>query len=290
MATAVPVPLDNTTHNAWNGVYGTIAHYKMEMDTPNSGNGAPVHLASTVPVGWTIENLNNIVYNGGTVAPPLGVNRADGTYSENALWYGGGVGVDIPVIHVAPGDSTVRRVRIAVYDFDNSRVMTFAVADHATGTQIPGTAQTLTNPNPAVYLGWDVSGDIDITWNIVSGANAVVQGVFFDPATQPLDGGTVTGSSLDVNLTAGAATGGTGGPYTYQWYGSQSSGFVPGAGNLLAGQTGQDLAAYTPADITAPWYFVRRASDGTSTADTPQYTVTFGTGSGVPRIGRSLIG
>ena len=37
-------------------------------------------------------------------------------------------------------------------------------------------------------------------------------------------------------LAAGAATGGTS-PYTYQWYMSTTTGFTPGAGNLLTGKT-----------------------------------------------------
>lgn len=39
-----------------------------------------------------------------------------------------------------------------------------------------------------------------------------------------------------AQLTVAAATSGTG-PYTYQWYQSTVSGFSPGAGNLVAGQT-----------------------------------------------------
>lgn len=43
------------------------------------------------------------------------------------------------------------------------------------------------------------------------------------------------------NLVCTAATGGTG-PYTYQWYKSTSSGFTPGAGNIITGATGLSLA------------------------------------------------
>jgi hypothetical protein len=43
------------------------------------------------------------------------------------------------------------------------------------------------------------------------------------------------GSSSAV-LTSAVATGGTG-PYTYQWYRSQTTGFSPGAGNIISGAT-----------------------------------------------------
>jgi len=51
--------------------------------------------------------------------------------------------------------------------------------------------------------------------------------------------GTITLNSFTystANLTATAATGGTG-PYTYQWYRSTTTGFTPGAGNILIVQS-----------------------------------------------------
>jgi hypothetical protein len=47
------------------------------------------------------------------------------------------------------------------------------------------------------------------------------------------------GDTFD-NLYVAAPTGGTG-PYTYQWYRSQTNGFSPGGGNILAGKTAQLL-------------------------------------------------
>lgn len=46
---------------------------------------------------------------------------------------------------------------------------------------------------------------------------------------------TLIGQSTAI-LASAVATGGTG-PYTYQWYRSQSTGFSPGVGNILTGQT-----------------------------------------------------
>lgn len=47
-------------------------------------------------------------------------------------------------------------------------------------------------------------------------------------------------SSNGANLSITAASGGTG-PYTNQWYRSTTTGFSPGGGNILAGQTGLSL-------------------------------------------------
>lgn len=66
-----------------------------------------------------------------------------------------------------------------------------------------------------------------------------------------LSQGAVYGESALVNSTP--ATGGTG-PYTQQWYMSTSSGFSPGPGNILAGQTG--LSAQVSGLIpNTPYYF-----------------------------------
>ena len=55
------------------------------------------------------------------------------------------------------------------------------------------------------------------------------------PITQVAVGSTTS------SLTSPAASGGTG-PYTYQWYRSTTSGFTPGAGNIIAGATALALS------------------------------------------------
>ncbi len=50
----------------------------------------------------------------------------------------------------------------------------------------------------------------------------------------------VSVSDTKASLSSAAASGGTG-PYTYQWYRSTTTGFSPGAGNLIAGATSLTL-------------------------------------------------
>jgi hypothetical protein len=50
----------------------------------------------------------------------------------------------------------------------------------------------------------------------------------------------VSVGSTTAQLSSAAATGGTA-PYTYQWYRSTTSGFTPGAGNIIAGATSLTL-------------------------------------------------
>ena len=66
-----------------------------------------------------------------------------------------------------------------------------------------------------------------------------------------------------ANLASTAASGGTG-PYTYQWHRSTVSGFTPGGGDALAGQTALTLAD-TGLTAGTTYYYVLVATDtGTS--------------------------
>jgi lysophospholipase L1-like esterase len=78
--------------------------------------------------------------------------------------------------------------------------------------------------------------------------------------------GTVTSSSISASTTAAS---GTTGPYTNQWYASTTSGFTPGAGNLIAGATGLNLI-WTPPDNQL--YFI--VCQQTDSQSTPQSAVT----------------
>ncbi len=75
-----------------------------------------------------------------------------------------------------------------------------------------------------------------------------------------------------ASLSSAAATGGTG-PYTYQWYRSTTTGFSPGAGNLVSGATSLTLAdsGLTPG---VTYYYVVVATDSVAaTANSSQLAV-----------------
>ncbi len=77
-----------------------------------------------------------------------------------------------------------------------------------------------------------------------------------------------------ANLSSAAATGGTG-PYTYQWYRSTTSGFTPGAGNLISGATALSLADSGLIPGTTYYYEVIATDTGAgnATSDSSQLTV-----------------
>lgn len=85
----------------------------------------------------------------------------------------------------------------------------------------------------------------------------------------------VSVTSTTASLLSAAATAGTG-PYTYQWYRSVTSGFSPGAGNLIAGATALTLndSGLTP---NTKYFYEVVATDtgaGNATANSAQLAVT----------------
>jgi hypothetical protein len=81
-------------------------------------------------------------------------------------------------------------------------------------------------------------------------------------------------ASSTANLSSAVATGGTG-PYTYQWYRSTTTGFSPGAGNIISGATALTLADSGLLPNTN-YYYVVVATDtgnGNATANSSQLTV-----------------
>ena len=77
-----------------------------------------------------------------------------------------------------------------------------------------------------------------------------------------------------ASLTSAAATGGTG-PYTYQWYQSTTSGFTPGASNLVSGATTLSYN-FTNLAINTNYYYVVIATDtgaSNATSNSSQLTV-----------------
>lgn len=76
-----------------------------------------------------------------------------------------------------------------------------------------------------------------------------------------------------ASLLSAGASGGTG-PYTYQWYRSTTTGFTPGAGNLISGATALTLDD-TGLDAGTTYFYKVKATDSGAVADTSgQLTVT----------------
>lgn len=78
--------------------------------------------------------------------------------------------------------------------------------------------------------------------------------------------------STTASLTSAVATGGTG-PYTYQWYKSVTTGFSPGAGNLITGATALTLSDSGLTPGTQYYYKVVATDSVAATATATQLAV-----------------
>lgn len=100
----------------------------------------------------------------------------------------------------------------------------------------------------------------------------------------------VSKTNTTVTLAATDATGITS-PYTYQWYRSTSSGFTPGAGNILSTETSLALSDSGLSSNTTYYYVLRYTDSVAQTADATQLGVTtdFSGSSGGSIFGSSII-
>ena len=79
-------------------------------------------------------------------------------------------------------DGQTHDLELYFLDWDSTtRGETVQISNASTGAVL--NTETVTSFNSGVYLDWAVSGNVDITFTCLSGANAVLSGLFFDPPT-----------------------------------------------------------------------------------------------------------
>ena len=185
---------DTTTEGSWIGTYGTAGY-----DVINSGSSLPANVtitpAGAIPYTWS----------GSTTAaqaleiPPAGTNRIA------ACWYSGAsftVDVDI-------ASGTTYDLELYLLDYDkNGRSEQIQFSNAATGAVL--STETVSNFSSGTYMNWTVSGNVLITITKLSGSNAVLSGIFFDPqvatstsATFMKNDTTTEGSWIGTYGTAG---------------------------------------------------------------------------------------
>lgn len=94
----------------------------------------------------------------------------------------------------------------------------------------------------------------------------------------------VSASETTINVSTAAPGSGTG-PFTYQWYRSTTSGFTPGAGNILSGATSTTLAD-TASLVSGTVYFYKVVS--TSSDGSPQVLTSNQVAGGITSTTRKL--
>jgi uncharacterized delta-60 repeat protein len=93
-----------------------------------------------------------------------------------SCWFGGAFTIDLGIT-----DAQTHRVSLYVCDWDSTaRAERIEFLDAATGTVL--STQNVADFNGGEYLSWDVKGTVKVRVTRTGGANAVVNGVLFEPS------------------------------------------------------------------------------------------------------------
>jgi hypothetical protein len=201
-ATATLVSTNTTTHGNWIGTYGSQGY-----DIIGSTASIPSY-ATVTPSGqatWTwVASTTDL----------RALKTANGTSRIAAAWYSAtSFAVDVDLT-----DGLTHDVELYFLDWGgNTRGEQVTITSAATGAVL--NTETVSSFNTGVYLEWAISGNVLITITRTAGANAVLSGLFFDPATTPAVAALSTngvgpglGGAASVQTTATASAGGLAAP------------------------------------------------------------------------------
>ncbi len=170
-STALFVNKDTSTKGNWINAYGNQGY-----DVIGSGANNPAS-ATITPAGQALYTW--------TPAPPLSATQAlevppSGTSRIASVWYSAtSFTVDV---NVAIGQSYNLELYFLDYD-GKGRAETVTLSDANTHATL--NSQSVSNFTNGEYLTWTISGNVLITFTRTAGANAVLNGLFFDPAGSP---------------------------------------------------------------------------------------------------------
>jgi hypothetical protein len=164
--TAQFVGLDTTTRGTWRGVYGSNG-FVLAGDTIQYPSYAQVRVVAPPPFTWS-----------SSTAEPGALQRATGPGRLAATWYDGRTfSIDIKVT-----DGQTHQVGVYALDWGTqTRAQRVDVRDGVTGALLD--SRPMSAFWGGQYLIWRVSGHVTLHVTCTAGINAVISGVFFDPAT-----------------------------------------------------------------------------------------------------------
>lgn len=171
---------DSTTQGAWHGVYGSDGYGIIGNSSSTNNSTIPVtqgyfsypayatvSLAGETAFCWA-SNTGDVI---GLQYPPPSTNHVLAAWFKNASF----------TLDIADGSNH----QVALYFQDEyhttQRTQTVTITDDQNaGQQLWST--TLSNFQNGVWLVWNISGQVTFTITLVSGDNAILSGIFFDPA------------------------------------------------------------------------------------------------------------
>jgi hypothetical protein len=159
------VKLDTTTQGTWKGVYGREG-YNLVGDLSNVPSYAQIAPRSYTAWTWS-----------GTTTETRALQRASSGGRIAACWYSDtSFSIDVNFT-----DGQTHQLALYALDWDTTtRGQTVDIVDASTNAVIE--SRSLSSFNGGKYLVWNVRGHIKINLKRTSGGNAVISGLFFDPA------------------------------------------------------------------------------------------------------------
>jgi hypothetical protein len=167
--TAAFVKSDSTTQGAWKSAYGASG-YDIAGDIGPNNPSLAAYVASV-----SLTGASTYTYVAST-SDPRALQQSGSTNRIAAVWYA----APSFTITVNMADTAVHQVALYAMDEDSNRSEQIEVIDPATG-QVLDTRQ-ITSFSSGVYLVWNVSGSVAFRVTRTAGSNAVISGLFFDPA------------------------------------------------------------------------------------------------------------
>ncbi len=193
-ATATFVKEDTTTSGNWIGTYGTQGYDALgyTADLPS--------YATVTTAGTSYYVQSSSTTDTRALESPATYPTPDPSANRvAATWFGSSFSVTVDLTDGQAHD-------VALYAVDwggDARVEQIQVST-TTGTVLD--TRTISTFHAGVYLQWTISGDVVFTVTLSSGANAVLNGLFFDPtatATFVKEGTTTSGNWIGTYGTQG---------------------------------------------------------------------------------------
>ena len=169
--TAAFLATDRKTQGNWQGVYGSQG-YNLMNDASSYPSYAQVLSSGASSSVWSASTTD-----------PRALQQVNGSDRIAAYWYAPGSFTE--EIHLTDGQTHQLALYLLDWDQDGGgRSEQVEIVDAATGTVLDSeTASYFINGE---YLVWNVSGDIEIKiTNLNSASDAVLSGLFLDPAGSP---------------------------------------------------------------------------------------------------------
>lgn len=183
--------LDNATEGAWKGLYGADGYL-----IANLASGLPSYAAVT-PTGASTYTWAQQSTDLRALQIPGGSTGIASSYYSNSFSF-----------NVNLKDGNTHQVALYMLDWDTTgRAESIKITDAVSNALLD--QQPVSGFHNGQYRVWNIKGNVNITVTVTAGANAVVSGLFFGPAS-----GVTAPPSFTLSATTATANNGASGTST----------------------------------------------------------------------------